>query len=689
MAARLRRGSRFFAIVLIVMAGASAHAMPLGPDVAIEPLAYTWIVEGETHTAWSVEAIASPGTFRSRLSLHDGTLDGVDTLHLGTLVDKDNVPLFELHWARDTSLWGLGWRLQLRHLSADGQGPASERTLGRPVPIRGHVYESMVSYDPATGTMDYSVSDLSDGIVVQKGSVGVAPATSEYHITVGYALRERGEESPISLDAFEYFPGFLPVGSSWDVGEMTASGLLLPTWRFDLDRNLTVALKSVSSAANPGTFRVTYEGAEGEIELVTGLEAQDGALLQVPATSLPLGTGRLHLDYVADGAILLQDSKEISIGQLQVRLDHRAIEASDGMWHTAALAQSVLPMGDLPLRIDAVFTQWNWDATGRDYVKVPVTTHTLFDGTLDISAGGTHIPLGIPAPVQDGTWELRFDVTSTVSTSVNVVGDRLYDVPNRDGSVQVCTYNMLGFKGWPEEAASRSIGRMSYNERLAYFAGVLDELGCDILGVQEGLSHTWLLALAEAAGTSVSLFHTPTSFPGAIFSDFPVLEQRDFTSGLRSSTVPFSRTAGAVLLDINGEAVWVVNIHAHPNRQDSRDAEAVILADELDELLKVSEHAVVIGDYNSAVGTIIHNTLKARGFLKAMELAGGGVTHTMTNLQGDGRLSIDHIYVSPSLIGKVRSARVVSDPGFRLPRSAGPDVWVHSDHLPVAAVLEL
>lgn len=133
--------------------------------------------------------------------------------------------------------------------------------------------------------------------------------------------------------------------------------------------------------------------------------------------------------------------------------------------------------------------------------------------------------------------------------------------------------------------------------------------------------------------------------------------------------------------------MWIVNIHAHPNRQELRDAEALVLAAELDELMKVSEHVVVLGDYNSPVGTVIHNMLQEKVFLNTMELAGGGVTHTMTNRQGDGVLSIDHIYVSESLIGRVSSSRVVNDPGFRLPKAPSPDVWVQSDHLPVMADL--
>lgn len=656
--------------------------MSLDPAVTMDEVVYAWRASGAVHDAWPLQAVDGPATVRTRLTVGDVATDGVAAIHLVSLIAEDGAAPFELAWERDTSLWGLGWKLQLRY-TAEG-GARTERTLSRPTPRRGHTYETMAAYDPVTGYVSFSVTDTVDGTVLHRGGIAVTPVAGPYRFTAGYRLSDAQVATPVSVDGLEITPHFLPVGTTWSLGELTESGSLLPVWRFDLDRAVTVALQT--GGRGPGTFRLVYDRTGERIELASDLASLPGGRLTVPVGRLPLGEGTLVLEYAAGDKVWLSEAKGISIGELHVQIGK--LEAAEGAWRTSAVVQSAAPIDGIPLRIDVTLTRWDWDAEAKRYEKATVSVRTLYEGVTAVTPAGTVVPLAVPWPEEPGQWQIAFSVTSPVSVILSTAASRMYATPPTSRPVRVCTYNMLGFKGWPEAAAAQSIGRMSYGERLAYFADVLRELDCDILGVQEGLSVSWLLDLAETVGVGVTTFHTPTSFPGAVFTDYPVLAKRDFTVGLRSSEVPFSRTAGAVLLDIEGTPVWVVNIHAHPNREELRQAEALVLAAELDELLKVSENVIVLGDFNSPIGTPIHNALTARGFLNAIELAGGGVTHTMTNLQGDGTLAIDHIYVSPPLIGRVQASRVVSDPGFRLPKSPPPDLWVHSDHLPVTAVLE-
>lgn len=215
-------------------------------------------------------------------------------------------------------------------------------------------------------------------------------------------------------------------------------------------------------------------------------------------------------------------------------------------------------------------------------------------------------------------------------------------------------------------------------------------MACDVLGVQEGASEHRMRALAQALNIHVAAFPTPTAYPVGVFTRFPIVETRSFVeAGVRSNEIPYSRSAGAAWLEMNERLVWVVNLHAHPHRAELRSAEAEILGQRLDELLETSADVIVLGDFNSPVGTPLHETLRRRGFVNTMEAVGGGVTYTVTNKQGEGLLAIDHIYVSPSLAGHLVASRVISDPGFRLQGPSGPGIWVHSDHLPVEAVLKL
>jgi exonuclease III len=71
-----------------------------------------------------------------------------------------------------------------------------------------------------------------------------------------------------------------------------------------------------------------------------------------------------------------------------------------------------------------------------------------------------------------------------------------------------------------------------------------------------------------------------------------------------------------------------------------------------------------------------------------MEAAGGGLQPTIASF-GKGPATIDHIYVSESLADGLRSAEVVRDAGFYSDGPEMPGRWVHSDHLPVVAEIEL
>lgn len=254
-------------------------------------------------------------------------------------------------------------------------------------------------------------------------------------------------------------------------------------------------------------------------------------------------------------------------------------------------------------------------------------------------------------------------------------------------SLRVCTYNMLRFQGWPEEVAQAQLGTGT-SARLAHFTDVLRELDCDLLGIQEGGSQQWINRLATNLGMAAFFTPSPAEFPGGLLSRHPIVEERPRPVTVRSWDVPFSRTFGAALIDVAGRHIWVVNLHAHPNREDLREQEAKILADTLDELLDVTSHAIVLGDFNSEPGGPLHEVLRARGFVNTVQAAWGRTVSTVNSREGGvGSASIDHIYISESLAEYLVSARVVLDRGFMMPLMVSPDDWVHSDHLPVIAEL--
>jgi endonuclease/exonuclease/phosphatase family metal-dependent hydrolase len=97
---------------------------------------------------------------------------------------------------------------------------------------------------------------------------------------------------------------------------------------------------------------------------------------------------------------------------------------------------------------------------------------------------------------------------------------------------------------------------------------------------------------------------------------------------------------------------------------------------------------VALGDFNCEPGESIHEVLASLGFANAMATAGGGVGPTFDST---GRMSvaIDHIYVSPALRPALSCAETIRAPGFHHDGPLPDGAWLHSDHVPLIAELEV
>lgn len=251
--------------------------------------------------------------------------------------------------------------------------------------------------------------------------------------------------------------------------------------------------------------------------------------------------------------------------------------------------------------------------------------------------------------------------------------------------MRVVTYNVLGLQGYPPGEALEDVGSFGSEAHMDHYVKVFAELDADILGIEEGVTAPMMKGIAQRLGYYLATFASPTAYPGHVLSRYPILASRTFSHfDPTVAVVPFSRTAGAALLAVNGERVWVVVIHLHPGDVAMREREADLLKERVAELLLVAERVVVVGDFNCDVEERVHGHLKELGFVNAMASVGGGVELTMDTV-GVGQWRIDHIYASAALALALREAQVIRSAGFR---DDGPQVaglWVHSDHLPVLA----
>eukprot|EP01051_Picozoa_sp_SAG22_P017545 SAG22_NODE_2732_length_2271_cov_1.730203_2_plen_351_part_00 len=215
--------------------------------------------------------------------------------------------------------------------------------------------------------------------------------------------------------------------------------------------------------------------------------------------------------------------------------------------------------------------------------------------------------------------------------------------------LRVATYNVHMLTGcpsstgpgarpdaWPEQQLA-SATALEHPDCTAHFAAAFAALRADVIGLQEGVPHTYMQPIADELGMHLATFPSPLGryrglsgtlypwgAPGHILSRFPILESRTFGhrepgtaagaggsggpvasatwDGLRArlrgelnleptdvevtklslveATALFTRTAGAALLQLDAagtQLLWVVNVHLHPTRKDLREQEGVEL----------------------------------------------------------------------------------------------------------------
>jgi len=255
--------------------------------------------------------------------------------------------------------------------------------------------------------------------------------------------------------------------------------------------------------------------------------------------------------------------------------------------------------------------------------------------------------------------------------------------------MRIGTYNVLGLTGYPKEEAIKTIGDRLSQEAKNHFIQVFQELDCDILGLQEGVSFPQIQRISIGMGMNLATFPSPVAWPGHLITKFPILESRTFShTTVHATDLPLSRCAGATLLaPDNHTLMWVMVIHLHPSREELRNLEAEILQSHIRKMLGDTDQFVIMGDFNCEVHEQIHTDLKKLKFNNIMEEIGGGIQWTMDTI-GIKQRKIDHIYISQPLISRLVNAQVVRNEGFRHDGPQVDGLWVHSDHLPVIAELK-
>lgn len=626
-------------------------------------------------------------TLKSQWVLGDGGSDSHGLL-LGGLSSKSGgePSLLSMRLVREGSAWLPVWYIVLS--SEDGtiqtkaSGNSSELKLGPFSLSNGGRYETVISFNAHTG--DTSVAVL-DGVTRKKLYAG--------------AWKGLASDKPVfpvadPAVAFAHYPWYEPVEVEWELGTNESSFVSALT----VEPGTPLWARVKTQTKGNGYFQVVVGDGAAARTLATAKAESGELMLPLPADALTaLGPHEMRLEYVSHGDAQFVDERRVIVGSITGSIDSVRLDHNSGELRGTVRLNTDSFLHGLEMELTAHIEAMEWDDRRQMFTPrahgILNETRGSLRSTVFLQPGSNNIPVAFRTPEEPGVWRLRFALSVKPGLSVNwtsseflfstatpdkltaMQGERL-PVPNDDSTVRVCTYNILGFQGYPETEAAAALGGPTDQRRIDHFKEVFSHLGCDIFGVQEGGSATMLERLAEALEMNVAVYRSTTIYLGGMFSRFPILESRSFNNPYVSGG-PFSRFAGASLLDIDGESTWVVNLHAYPHTQEMRVQEAKVLGDAVDELLQVSPRVIVLGDFNSRVGEVIHQALTERGFVNALEVS-----------SKNGVPSIDHIYVSSDLRSRVEVGWIVRDPGFALHGMEGPGIWAHSDHVPTVVELQ-
>ena len=248
-----------------------------------------------------------------------------------------------------------------------------------------------------------------------------------------------------------------------------------------------------------------------------------------------------------------------------------------------------------------------------------------------------------------------------------------------DVVVRVATFNIRNgraFDGWN-----------SWPFRRRATLRMIEELDADIIGLQE--AYRFQLRWLERHLPGYVVLSGAGRSGGHRGEMCPILLRRDFATPERVTTrwygatpdLPGGRLPGASFPRIatlavlrpttTASTVQIANTHL----DETRAANRVASADQLDGWMEPAVPHLVLGDMNAPLGSQALERLLARGRQSALEPADGGTAHGF--LGGRDGPQIDHIFFSPHWT--LQSAVVAATSTGRL----------GSDHWPVVAELTL
>lgn len=338
--------------------------------------------------------------------------DAIPLVSLSTQPSGAGATAFELAWKKDASAWFPTWGLHL----TSGEGllrgaNASSIQLSRTGPTAGNTFEVTLSYSPSLGAVAVKVLDTTDNRVVFADTVEAAAFSDQLYASVGTT-------SPV----------YLPVGTTWNSGQGTPGGTFLPLYVFET-RDAEAVVRLTTPAPLPtGQYRIWLEDSGEEILVADLTPESRETWIPIPLDRLSLGASVLRLEYVADGQVLLSESKPVILGRLDFWMHPVATERADGVVKATFSVRSAEPFDEeITVDVRASIAELVWNSDRKQFDVVPYDEQGVYVGNIDLSQGSTDITLDVPLPDREGNWQVTVTPAVQPEIAAHVSGnERLF-----------------------------------------------------------------------------------------------------------------------------------------------------------------------------------------------------------------------------------------------------------------------
>lgn len=360
----------------------------------------------------------------------ESEVHGLDAVWLAGLGPSPDAPptALSIVWSQKGGLlpvWTLQLQSDLSLLPADLRTEAGSGGLrgsqvfslpGVGKPRWGHVYHSVLSYDPVSGALSLWIHDMTEDETLFAGEYRMGRVEKPLYASAG--MQENGTYE--RLNSVTAAPQYIPRGVTWRVSELIDGAIGVVELAM-IDRSMIDQVGIYIDLKNPvpGTFRIASVDSGRVKELAYLVAPTESVVLPIPDNELTPGRVELLLEYLdADGRSQFTEGRQPHIGYLNASFAPTVFDRETG---TAVSAVTLETDGPLvtALRIDAELYRLTWDPKTRTYVEEHHDTIRVLDTVLDLGGEPSYLPLHVPLP--DGEpvlWSVRFAVASDVAVSI-------------------------------------------------------------------------------------------------------------------------------------------------------------------------------------------------------------------------------------------------------------------------------